>query len=109
MNALMLKSILEHWSFWQEHQLIAVMAAGWVLGRWEPQGICSCLAIEPDIADYRHLAKHLPIPNITAQVITVDVGTVSMQRVGRLRMTQVRSLSSHLTSSLWGSPRRNSF
>jgi len=28
--------------------------------------------IEPDIADFRHLAKHVPIPNVTAQEIGVD-------------------------------------
>ncbi|HKR83058.1 MAG TPA: hypothetical protein VJS37_02720 [Terriglobales bacterium] len=43
------------------------------LGTVEPQDLCNCLPIEPDIADYRHLAKHVPIPNVTAQEITVDV------------------------------------
>jgi len=43
------------------------------LGTIEPQDLCNCLPIEPDIADYRHLAKHVPIPNVTAQEITVDV------------------------------------
>jgi len=29
-----------------------------------PEDLCKCLPIEPDIADFRHLAKHVPIPNI---------------------------------------------
>jgi hypothetical protein len=33
--------------------------------------ICTCLPIEPDIADYRHVAKHVPLPNIAPQEITV--------------------------------------
>jgi len=37
-----------------------------------PKDLCQCLPIEPDIADYRHLAKHVAIPNIPAQDVTVD-------------------------------------
>ena len=37
-----------------------------------PEDLCKCLPIEPDIADFRHLAKHVPIPNIAAQEIGVD-------------------------------------
>jgi hypothetical protein len=37
-----------------------------------PQDLCKCLPIEPDILDFRHLAKHVPIPNIAAQEIGVD-------------------------------------
>jgi hypothetical protein len=37
-----------------------------------PKDICKCLPIEPDIADYRHLAKHVPIPNIGAQEVSVE-------------------------------------
>jgi len=37
-----------------------------------PEDLCKCLPIEPDIADFRHLAKHAPIPNIAAQEIGVD-------------------------------------
>ncbi len=33
---------------------------------------CKCLAVEPDIADFRHIAKHTAIPNIAAQEIGVD-------------------------------------
>jgi hypothetical protein len=38
-----------------------------------PKDLCKCLAIEPDIADYRHLAKHVPIPNVAAQEVTVAI------------------------------------
>jgi hypothetical protein len=37
-----------------------------------PQDLCKCLPIEPDILDFRHLAKHVPIPVISAQEIGVD-------------------------------------
>jgi hypothetical protein len=36
--------------------------------------ICGCLALEPDAADYRHNAKHVPIPSGTPQEI--DVATI---------------------------------
>jgi len=38
-----------------------------------PKDLCKCLPIEPDIADYRHLAKHLAIPNIVAQEVSVEI------------------------------------
>ena len=37
-----------------------------------PENLCNCLPIEPDIADYRHLAKHIAIPNLTPVEIGVD-------------------------------------
>jgi hypothetical protein len=37
-----------------------------------PEDLCNCLPLEPDIADYRHAAKHVPIPNIVAQDVSVD-------------------------------------
>lgn len=43
------------------------------LGSVQPKDICNCLAIEPDILDYRHNAKHVPIPNIAAEEITVEM------------------------------------
>src|SRR5205814_8895889 len=43
------------------------------LGTVEPHDICSCLPIEPEIADYRHLAKHVPLPNIPAEETDVDM------------------------------------
>src|SRR3977135_793941 len=38
-----------------------------------PEDLCKCLPIEPDIADYRHLAKHVAIPNIAIQEVTVEI------------------------------------
>jgi hypothetical protein len=42
---------------------------------WQPRpkDLCKCLPIEPDIADYRHLATHVPIPNIVAQEVSVEI------------------------------------
>src|SRR5580704_19146625 len=37
-----------------------------------PEDLCKCIPIEPDILDFRHLAKHVPIPSIAAQEIGVD-------------------------------------
>jgi hypothetical protein len=37
-----------------------------------PEDLCKCLPLEPDIADFRHAAKHVPIPDIAAQEIGVD-------------------------------------
>jgi len=37
-----------------------------------PEDLCKCLPLEPAILDFRHLAKHVPIPNIAAQEIGVD-------------------------------------
>jgi hypothetical protein len=37
-----------------------------------PEDLCKCLPIEPDISDYRHLAKHVPIPDIPNQEVTVE-------------------------------------
>ena len=39
-----------------------------------PEDLCKCLPLEPDITDYRHVAKHVPISNISAQEI--DVATI---------------------------------
>lgn len=36
-----------------------------------PEDLCKCLPLEPDILDFRHLAKHVPIPAIAAQEIDV--------------------------------------
>jgi hypothetical protein len=36
-----------------------------------PEDLCKCLAIEPDILDFRHLAKHVAIPAIAPQEIDV--------------------------------------
>ena len=34
--------------------------------------ICNCLPLEPEAADYRHLAKHVPLPQVTPTEITVQ-------------------------------------
>src|SRR6266403_694434 len=36
-----------------------------------PEDLCKCLPIEPDIADFRHLARHGRVPRIAAQEIGV--------------------------------------
>jgi hypothetical protein len=38
----------------------------------KPEDLCKCLPLEPDIADYRHTAKHVPIPNEVPQEVSVD-------------------------------------
>ena len=40
----------------------------------EPKDICNCLAVAPDASDYRHVAKHEPIPTTTP--IETDVPTI---------------------------------
>jgi hypothetical protein len=37
-----------------------------------PEDLCKCIPIEPDIADFRHLAKHQPIPSMQPVEVTVD-------------------------------------
>jgi hypothetical protein len=37
-----------------------------------PEDLCKCLPVEPDILDFRHLAKHVPISSVAAQEIGVD-------------------------------------
>ena len=41
------------------------------LGKIQPSDLCNCLPVEPDITDYRHVAKHVAFPNTTPQEITV--------------------------------------
>jgi hypothetical protein len=38
------------------------------------QDICNCLSVEPDALDYRHNAKHVPLPSGTPQ--ETDVSTI---------------------------------
>ena len=54
--------------------LVIVSCSGQDFGFLQPtpKDLCKCLPIEPDIADYRHLAKHVPIPNIAAQEVSVE-------------------------------------
>jgi hypothetical protein len=55
--------------------LVAVSCKGQDFGVLQPtpNDLCKCLPIEPDIADYRHLAKHVPIINMTPQEVTVEI------------------------------------
>jgi hypothetical protein len=55
--------------------LVIVSCSGQDFGVLQPtpKDLCKCLPIEPDIADYRHLAKHVPIPNIAAQEVSVEI------------------------------------
>ena len=41
-------------------------------GEVQPQDLCKCTPLEPDIADFRHAEKHVPIPNMTPTETTVD-------------------------------------
>ena len=36
------------------------------------ENLCNCLPVLPDVSDYRHAAKHVPIPSGTPVQITVD-------------------------------------
>ena len=37
-----------------------------------PEDLCKCIPIEPDIADFRHVAKHQAIPSMQPVEISVD-------------------------------------
>jgi hypothetical protein len=57
----------------------SVLLAGVVLscgslnvGEVQPQDICNCTPLEPDLDDYRHAEKHIPIPVMVASKITID-------------------------------------
>jgi len=57
--------------------LLALLAVGCNGGNYgvvqpNPEDLCKCLPVEPDILDFRHLAKHVSIPAIAAQEIDVD-------------------------------------
>lgn len=41
------------------------------LGKIQPSDICNCLPVQPDYTDYRHTAKHVPLPNIPPLEVTV--------------------------------------
>jgi hypothetical protein len=49
-----------------------VSCGGVNFGEVQPQDLCQCTPLEPDIADFRHDEKHVPIPNMTPTEITVD-------------------------------------
>ena len=39
-----------------------------------PEDLCKCLPVEPDIADYRHVAKHVNMPEMAP--VEIDVNTI---------------------------------
>ena len=49
-----------------------VSCGGVNLGEVQPQDLCKCTPLEPDVADFRHNEKHVPIPIITPIETTVD-------------------------------------
>ena len=65
-------------SAWMTVLLAAVMVScsGQDFGFLQPtpEDLCKCLPAQPDILDYRHSAKHVPIPNVAPQ--EVSVGTI---------------------------------
>ncbi len=65
---------LIHFSLMGGATLLAVFAVSCAsinFGAVQPQDLCQCLPVEPDIADFRHAEKHVPIPTITPLEITV--------------------------------------
>lgn len=52
--------------------VLTLSCGGVNYGDVQPNDLCKCVPIEPDVADFRHLEKHVPIPNVTATEITVD-------------------------------------
>jgi hypothetical protein len=53
--------------------LRSISCKGTDYGFLQPEDLCKCLPVLPDISDYRHQAKHVPISNIPAQEITVEM------------------------------------
>jgi hypothetical protein len=39
----------------------------------KPEDLCACLPLEPDVADYRHVAKHVPISNEIPEQASVAI------------------------------------
>lgn len=54
--------------------IIAGSCSGQDFGVFQPspEDLCKCIPIEPDIADFRHPAKHQPIPDMQPLEIGVD-------------------------------------
>jgi hypothetical protein len=42
------------------------------VGQVQSSDICKCTPLEPDIADFRHAEKHVPIPAMTPIELTID-------------------------------------
>src|ERR1700704_3137960 len=58
-----------------------------------PKDLCQCLPVEPDIADYRHVAKHVAIPNVPVQEVTVDVTSFLVGHKMQLNLCYAKILS----------------
>lgn len=42
------------------------------VGVVQPLDLCQCTPLEPDLTDYRHAEKHIPIPVMTPSELTID-------------------------------------
>jgi len=51
---------------------LALSCGGLNVGEVQPQDICRCTPLEPDITDYRHPEKHVPIPSMLPIETTID-------------------------------------
>ena len=52
---------------------LTLSCGGANIGDLQPKDLCQCVPLEPDVADFRHFQKHVPIPNMTPTETTVDV------------------------------------
>lgn len=48
-----------------------ILSCGGDLGVVKPLDVCNCTPTAPDSEDFRHTEKHVPLPNLAAQDITV--------------------------------------
>jgi hypothetical protein len=51
---------------------VALSCGSLNVGELRPQDICKCSPLEPNLADYRHAEKQIPIPVMVAAEITID-------------------------------------
>ena len=51
---------------------IGILACALLLSCGGSSNICDCSPTQPDSSDYRHNAKHIPLPSGTPQLITVQ-------------------------------------
>ena len=52
--------------------VLTLSCGGLNVGELQPEDICKCTPLEPDIVDYRHAEKHVPIPVMTPIETTID-------------------------------------
>jgi len=53
--------------------LALILSCGANFGDVQPKDLCKCVPLEPDVADFRHFQKHVPIPGMTPTEATVDI------------------------------------